>query len=273
MTAVSTAPLADTKLTRVFKSANEEGRPAIMPFMTVGWPELGDTERLIPAMIRGGADLIEVGLPFSDPIADGPTVQRVNQRALENGVTTRMAMEVVGRLRDERGVEAPLLFMGYFNPILAYGLEDFARDCARVGIDGVIVPDLPPEESDELLAACVENGIHLIYLLAPTSTPERVDAVLKRANGFIYLVSLVGVTGARDRLWEGLAEYAARVRQQTELPLALGFGISNREHVERAAAYVDGIIFASALLDHLEKTPSSELESEAERFVREMSGR
>lgn len=272
MTAVSTGPLADTKLTHLFASAKREGRPVIMPFMTVGWPEVGDTERLIPALIRGGADLIEVGLPFSDPIADGPTVQRVNQRALENGATTTMAIEVVERLRGAGGVEAPLLFMGYFNPILAYGLEDFARDCARVGADGVIVPDLPPEESDELLGACVENGIHLIYLLAPTSTPERVEAILKRANGFIYLVSLVGVTGARDRLWEGLGDYVASVRQQTDLPLALGFGISNREHVERAAGYVDGIIFASAMLDHLERTRSEDLEAEAERFVRDLSG-
>lgn len=272
MTAVSTDALTDTRLTRLFDRTRSEGRAALMPYMTVGWKELGDTERLIPALIRGGADLIEVGLPFSDPIADGPTVQRVNQRALENGVNVGMALEVVADLRANRGVEVPLVAMGYYNPFLAYGLERFAREAAEVGFDGLIVPDLPPEESDELLGACVNNGLHLIFMLAPTSTEQRFEAVLQRASGFIYLVSLVGITGARDQLWTGLADYVARVRRHTSLPLALGFGISSHAHVAEAEGLVDGVIFASGMLNHLEQFPSENLPDEAERYVRMLRG-
>src|SRR5690606_21327437 len=130
---------------------------------------------------------IEIGMPFSDPIADGPTVQRVNQRSLQNGVTTELVLDHIRQLRHDKGLEVPLIPMGYYNPILAYGIERFARDAREAGADGIIVPDLPPEESDELLAACVDNGLHLIYLLAPTSTEERFEAILERASGFIYL--------------------------------------------------------------------------------------
>lgn len=272
MTAVETSRLADTRLTRMFADAKREGRAVIMPFVTAGWPELDDTERLIPALIEGGADLIEIGIPFSDPIADGPTIQRTSQRSLENGFTPEMGFEVVRKLRRGRGVEAPLLFMGYYNPILAYGIERYVQHCAEIDVDGLIVPDLPPEESDPLLEACVANGVHLIYLLAPTSTPERAEAVLERANGFIYLVSLVGVTGARDRLWEGIPDYVARMRGYTSLPLAIGFGISKREHVHEAEKLVDGVIFASALLDHLDRASPDRLPEEAANFVRNLRG-
>lgn len=264
--------LTDTRLTRTFAGAKAEGRPVMMPFVTVGYPEIGDTERIVPALIKGGADMIEIGIPFSDPIADGPTIQRVSQQALDNGVTTPMAMETVRRLRHEQHVEAPLLFMGYYNPILAYGLEEYARDCADAGIDGLIVPDLPPEESDPLLDACTAQGIHLIYFLAPTSTAERADAVLQRANGFIYVIALTGVTGAREHLQSGLAEYLSRVRRYTDLPLAIGFGISTREHVVAVENMADGVIFASALLDRLGRTPSENLPAEARQFVEMLRG-
>jgi tryptophan synthase alpha chain len=272
MTAVETSRLADTRLARTFAEAQREGRSVMMPFLTAGWPELGDTERLIPALIEGGADLIEIGIPFSDPIADGPTIQRTSQKALENGFTPEMGFQVVRRLREERGVEAPLLFMGYYNPILAYGIDKYVQQCAEIGVDGLIVPDLPPEESDPLLEACVANGVHLIYLLAPTSTPERVEAVLERANGFIYLVALIGVTGARDRLWEGFADYVARMRGYTSLPLAVGFGISTREHVLKVEKLADGVIYASALLDHLDRASPDRLPEEAANFVRHLRG-
>jgi tryptophan synthase alpha chain len=272
MTATSTDALTDTRLTRLFAQTRRERRAAMMPYMTVGWPEPGDAQRLIPALIRGGADLIEVGIPFSDPIADGPTVQRVNQKALENGVTVAMALEAVADLRRDHSVEVPLVAMGYYNPFLAYGIERFTRDAALAGVDGMIVPDLPPEESDELLAACIDNGIHLIFMLAPTSTDERFDAVLRRASGFIYLVSVIGITGARDRLRAGLADYVARVRRHTDLPLALGFGISSHAQVAEAEGLVDGVIFASGMLNHLEQIPSDRLPDEAERYVRMLRG-
>ncbi len=272
MTVKVTGRLSDTRLTRLFSSAREEQRIVMMPFMTAGWPELDDTARLFPALVRGGADLIEVGLPFSDPIADGTTVQRVNQKALENGVNVPMALDAIRDLRASQGVEVPLIAMGYYNPFLAYGIEQIAADARDAGIDGFIVPDLPPEESDELLAACIANGLHLIYMLAPTSTDERFRAVLERASGFIYLVSLVGITGARDRLWEGLGDYVARVRRHTSLPLALGFGISSPAQVAEAERLVDGVIFASGMLNHLEAVPSDQLPDEAERYVRWLRG-
>lgn len=271
-TAAIHVPLTDTRLTRTLKRVRAEGRPALIPYVTVGWPELGDTERLVPALLAGGGDIIELGLPFSDPIADGPTVQRTNQRALDNGVTPVYALEVARRLRAN-GVNAPLLFMGYYNPVFNYGLDAFAAACADAGLDGLMIPDLPPEESDELLAACRAHGLHLIYFLAPTSTPERVAAVTRRANGFIYMIAVTGITGARDTLATGLADYVARVRAQTDLPLAIGFGISRREHVRRAGELVDGVVVASALLNHLDGVPFDQLPAEASRFVESLSGR
>ncbi|CAN5618899.1 tryptophan synthase subunit alpha [soil metagenome] len=273
MTTTAASALTDTRTTRLFAETGKAERAAIMPYMPVGWPELDDTERAVAALVRGGADLIEIGMPFSDPIADGPTVQRVTQRALRNGVTTEIALDHIRGLRQNQGLEVPLIAMGYYNPILAYGIERFARDAREAGADGFIVPDLPPEESDELLAACVDNGLHLVYMLAPTSTEERFEAILERASGFIYLVSVVGITGARDRLWEGLPDYVARVRRHTSLPLALGFGISSHAQVVEAEGLVDGVIFASAMLNHLEQCSSEHLPAEIERYMRTLLGR
>lgn len=271
MTSTMAARITDTRITRVFEKVKAEDRSALMPFVTVGWPTLDDTQGLIKALIEGGGDIVEVGIPFSDPIADGPTVQRVSQRALENGVTPQHAFETVRALR-EQGVDTPLIFMGYYNPVYAFGLEAYVAKCAEVGVDGLIVPDLPPEESDPLLEACVKHNVHLIYLLAPTSTPERVEAVLQRANGFIYLVAVTGITGARTEFQAGLADYVARVRRHTDLPLAIGFGISTRAHVLEAEKLVDGVISASALLDRLERATSENLLAEARDFVRSLRG-
>ena len=273
MSTIAVNSLTDTRTTRLFETTRREKRPAIMPYWPVGWPELEDTESAVSALVRSGADLLEIGMPFSDPIADGPTVQRASQRSLQNGVTTEVALDHIRRLRQDQGIEVPLIAMGYYNPILAYGIERFARDARGAGADGFIVPDLPPEESDELLAACVDNGLHLIYMLAPTSTEERFEAILERASGFIYLVSVIGITGARDRLWEGLPDYVARVRRHTSLPLALGFGISSHAQVAEAGGLVDGVIFASAMLNHLEGVSPSQLPGEIERYMASLLGR
>ncbi len=266
------ASLTDTRVTRLFEEAKAGNRTVFMPFTTICFPRMGDTERMVPAMIDAGADLIELGIPFSDPIADGPTVQRVSQKALENGATTSIGFDIVHRLRTEKHVEAPLLFMGYYNPILAYGVEEFVKTCSEVGVDGLIIPDLPPEESDELLGYCINQGVHLIYLIAPTSTPDRAQAVLERANGFIYVVALTGVTGARNELQPGLARYVEWVRGYTSLPLAIGFGISTRKHVLAAEQLADGVIFASALFDYLEDVPSDQVPEKAGEFIRMMRG-
>lgn len=271
MTSTASARVTGTRITRAFDKVKDEGRSAMMPFVTSGWPELGDTGDLLKALIEGGADLIEIGIPFSDPIADGPTVQRASQKALENGVTPRHAFETVRALR-EQGVDTPFIFMGYYNPVYAYGLEAYVAKCAEVGVDGLIVPDLPPEESDPLLEACVKHNVHLIYLLAPTSTPERVEAVLQRASGFIYLVAATGITGARANFQAGLADYVARVRRNADLPLAIGFGISTRAHVLEAEALADGVICGSALLDRLERAAPDDLMAEARDFIRTLRG-
>lgn len=263
-----------SRIAATFARLKGEGRVAIMPYLTVGFPDVETTLAAVPAALRGGADLIELGMPFSDPLADGVTIQRANQRVLEAGVHTGTVLDVARRLRAD-GVEAPLLAMGYYNPVLRYGVERFAADCAAAGIDGLIVPDLPPEESDELAAACRRHGRDLIMLLAPTSTDERIKSVAERASGFIYCVSLTGVTGARASLSEGLAGYLARVRRFTDLPLAVGFGISKPEHIAEVARIADGAIVGAAVISRLEESealPVPERAAALEGFVRGLRG-
>lgn len=237
-----------------------------IPYLTIGYPERESALELVPALVRGGACAVELGIPFSDPLADGATIQRASQVALQNGVTVRYCLETAARLR-EQGVDVPLVFMGYFNPLLQYGLERFVRACVEVGVDGVIVPDLPPNESDELHALCRQAGRDLIFMVAPTSTERHLREVAARASGFIYCVSLTGVTGARDRLPEELPVFLQRVRAVTELPLALGFGISRPEHVAQVRDLVDAVVVGSALLDRLVSVAPAERASTAEEFI------
>ena len=232
---------------RTFARLRAEGRAALMPFLTMGFPERDSALELVPAVVEGGADLVELGVPFSDPLADGATIQAASQRALENGMTLALCLEQAAALRA-RGITVPFVLMGYYNPILQMGEVLFAERAAAAGIQGVIVPDLPPEEAGALQEALRRHGLDLIFLLAPTSDEERVRLVAQRASGFIYLVSLTGVTGARDRLPPGLEAFVARVRRATSLPLAVGFGISRPEHVAQVARVADGVIVGSALI-------------------------
>ncbi len=231
-----------------FRSIRAAGRAALMPYFTLGYPNAESSIEIIEAIARAGADLIELGIPFSDPLADGPTIQRSTQIALKEGMTVASCLDLVKELRG-RGVEQPLILMGYTNPILAYGMEKFVADAAVVGADGIIVPDLPPEEAYDLEVACRHDRRALIHMLAPTSTPERLAAVSERATGFIYLVSLVGVTGAREHLPPGLAEFVERVRARTSTPLAVGFGVSTPAQVRAVGALADGVIVGSALIN------------------------
>ncbi len=232
---------------RTFARLRAEGRAALMPFLTMGFPERDSALELVPAVVEGGADLVELGVPFSDPLADGATIQAASQRALENGMTLALCLEQAAALRA-RGITVPFVLMGYYNPILQMGEAQFAERAAAAGIQGVIVPDLPPEEAGALQEALRRHGLDLIFLLAPTSDEERVRLVAQRASGFIYLVSLTGVTGARDRLPPGLEAFVARVHRATSLPLAVGFGISRPEHVAQVARVADGVIVGSALI-------------------------
>lgn len=238
-------------ITETFARAKAEGRATFMPFFTVGYPDLLTSITVMQALADAGADALEIGMPFSDPLADGPTIQHASQIALENGTRISDCVAAVRTLR-ERGVTIPLVMMGYLNPLLAYGLERFVTDAAAAGASGFIVPDLPTEEADEFNALCAAHGLGFTPLLAPNSTPARIAEVVKAARGFVYLVSVTGVTGARDSLPPDLTDYIERARAATNLPLAVGFGISKPSHVRQVAAHADGVIVASALIRLLE---------------------
>lgn len=242
------SPTGLERIAAAFASARAAGRAALMPYFTLGYPDAETSLEVLAAVAAAGADLIELGVPFSDPLADGPTIQHSTQAALEGGMTVRGCLDLVGRLR-RGGVSQPLLLMGYTNPLLAYGVELYARDAAAAGADGLIVPDLPLEEAGDIDAACRANGLALVYLLSPASPPERIRKVAAQTSGFLYLTSLTGVTGARRDLPPGLPEFIARAREAAHTPVAVGFGISTPEHARLVGQLADGVIVGSALVD------------------------
>ncbi|NBU64167.1 MAG: tryptophan synthase subunit alpha [Chloroflexia bacterium] len=242
------------RIAETFARLQATKRGALMPYLMVGYPEKDSLDILAPALQAAGADLFEIGVPFSDPLADGATIQRASEQALRNGVNVQFALDAVARLRAH-GVHVPLVMMGYFNPFLQYGIERFARAAAQAGADGVIIPDLPPEEASVMQQALQANGLDLIMFVAPTTPDVRIAQIVAVASGFIYCVSLTGVTGARTALWEGLPTFLARVRAQTTLPLVVGFGISTPAHVRSVAECADGAIVASAIINILDATP------------------
>lgn len=260
-----------SRLADTFRRAREEGRPVIATFLTVGYPETGVTDGLVGAMVGGGADIIELGAPFSDPLAEGPTIQKSSQIALEQGVTLEDCLKCS---RDARGKfpETPIALMGYYNPILSYGLERFARDAGESGVDGAIVVDLPLEEAGPLQTVLRKQGIDLIFLLAPTSTAERIRGVAESGSGFVYCVSVTGVTSARKDISADLPEFLDRVRAETDLPLIVGFGISNRRHVERVFEMADGVAVGSALINLIEQSEAGAREESVKEFVRGLRG-
>lgn len=232
-----------SRITSVFAG---QRHAAFIPYVTIGYPSLEATLEVVPLLEKSGANIVELGIPFSDPLADGVTIQQASFHALQNGVTPARCLEVAQAL--QRSVELPLVFLTYFNPVLSYGLEAFCADSAHAGVDGLIIPDLPPEEAAELEEAAARHGLDLIYLLAPTSTEERISQVAQRSRGFVYLVSVTGVTGTRDNIPPGLGEFVARVRRSVALPLCLGFGISTPEQAAEVAKIVDGVIVGSRLV-------------------------
>jgi len=231
----------------MFERSKAEHRAAFLPYYPIGYPTYEQSLDAIEAMAAAGVDGFEIGIPFSDPLADGPTIQAATQVALENGITVRHCLGAVRDLRA-RGVRQPMLLMGYLNPILAYGPEAFVRDARAAGADGLIVPDLPPEEASLLAGACAREGLALVFFLAPTSSDERIRLVGQRVRGFIYMVSVTGVTGARAGLPPDLAEFITRVRALTDQPLVLGFGISQPGQARAMNGLVDGFIVGSALV-------------------------
>jgi tryptophan synthase alpha chain len=267
------------RIAAAFSGAGSEGRAAVIPYVTLGYPTVDRSVALAEAAVAGGADILELGVPFSDPLADGRVIQRATQVALQQGLTVGKCLELAARLRS-RQIVVPLIFMGYYNPILAYGEGRFCRACRDAGVDGLIVPDLPPEEAESLERYCEENGLALIYLLAPTSTSERTQLVTQRARGFVYLVSVTGTTGTRNELPAGLGAFVSRVRAVTDKPVAVGFGISSPDQAREVAAKADGVIVGSAVVRLAEKPDGAQrirefvsmLRSAAERRSGESAG-
>jgi tryptophan synthase alpha chain len=237
-------------ITKVFKPEHK----ALIGYITAGYPDIETTVKAVSVLAESGCDIVELGIPFSDPLADGATIQHASHEALMKGVTPQICLETAKAISERTDI--PLVFMTYYNPVLNYGLEDFCHACVHAGVSGLIVPDLPPEEGKELETITRKNNIDLIYLLAPTSTDARVKMAAERSRGFIYLVSLTGVTGARNTLSPELAGFVKRVRKITTKPLCVGFGISTPEQAVQAAQEADGVIIGSKLIQLIEEDKS-----------------
>jgi len=237
-------------MSRIASVFGRRDHKALIPYVTVGYPSLEATLKVVPLLAQNGADIVEWGIPFSDPLADGVTIQRSSFHALKQGVTSQLCLDTAQKLREK--VDIPLVFMTYYNPVFHYGLENFCNACTAAGVDGLIIPDLPPQEGDNLEAITKKQDLDLIYLLAPTSTEERIRLVAERSRGFIYLVSVAGVTGARDRLPADLEVFVSRVKQSVAQPLCVGFGISTPSQAKRVARLADGVIVGSRIIQLME---------------------
>jgi tryptophan synthase alpha chain len=262
------------RIAAAFAAARGAGRPALIPYVTAGDPDLAATRGILGALARGGADVLEIGVPFSDPIADGPINQRSAERALRNGVTLRDVLDLAAALRQD-GLP-PIVLFTYYNPVHRMGIEPFARAAGEAGVDGVLVTDLPPEEAGDLGAALRATGIDLIFLVAPTSSRERVDRICHEGRGFLYFISRTGVTGVREDLPEGLPDQVRAVRQacRGRLPIAVGFGIGSRRQVEAVATFADGVVVGSALVRLIEELgPAPDRLGRIEAFCRALAGR
>jgi tryptophan synthase alpha chain len=233
------------RIEKKFRQLKKEGKKAFIPYIMAGDPSLEETKSLFTLLEDCGADIIELGVPFSDPLADGPVIQRASERALSRGVTLRDVIAVVKDIRAFSDV--PIALMTYYNPVFKYGEEDFLADAASYGVDGLIIPDLPPDEAGNIIRKSKEFGLSVIFLLAPTSTPERVKKVVKTSSGFIYYVSITGITGARLMLG-GMKESIEGIRALTDKPVAVGFGVSTPEEAEAVSGLADGVIVGSAIV-------------------------
>ncbi|MDW8442943.1 MAG: tryptophan synthase subunit alpha [Acetobacteraceae bacterium] len=237
-----------SRITPTFARLRTQGRGALIPFVEAFDPDRDTTAALLAGLPAAGADVIEVGMPFSDPMADGPTIQRAGQRALKAGATLAGTLDLVRAFREKNDT-TPIVLMGYFNPILSYGVARFCTDAASAGVDGLIVVDLPPEESEELDRPARAAGLDMIRLVAPTTGPERLPVVLAGAGGFVYYVSITGITGTRTATEAHLAEAIPRLRAATTLPVAVGFGVRTPDQAATVVRYADAAVVASALID------------------------
>lgn len=247
--------------------ANNKGK-ALIPFITAGDPDLATTEQMIHTLEKAGADIIELGMPFSDPMADGPVIQLASERALAAGTTLPGILELVARVR--KSSQIPVILMGYLNPIHAYGYARFARDAAAAGVDGLLLVDMPPEEASDFIAVAEREGLQMIFLLTPTSDSSRVSAVAKSGRGFVYYVTVTGVTGARKEVSSTLASEIESIRKQVAIPIVAGFGVSTPEQAATAAMAADGVVVGSAIVKLFQQYSGAELEKEVGQFVRSL---
>ena len=245
-----------------FAKLKTSGEKAFIPFITAGDPDLATTVKLVQAMAAAGADIIELGVPYSEPVADGPVIQAATQRSLKTGTTLTEILKTVRVIRQTATV--PLVLMSYFNPILQYRLDKFVADAVAAGVDGVIVPDLPVEEAQPLAQAAAAAGLHLIPLVAPTTTDNRLVAIAAQAQGFIYCVSITGVTGARQQVNTEIAALTRRVQAVSTLPVAVGFGVSTPEQAAVVAKQCDAVIVGSAIVKVIEQSPGTAVSQVAE---------
>ena len=258
-----------TRIGRLFDCLRKDGRKGLIAYLTAGDPAPDRTPGLVEALVRGGADLIELGVPFSDPIADGPVIQRAGERALRAGTTLAGVLEIAAEIR--RRSEVPLLLFTYLNPVLRYGLERLAADAAAHGIDGCLLTDASVEEAQDYVSAMHRHKLDTVFLAAPTSTPRRLELVAKYSTGFVYLVSRTGVTGERETLSDAVAPLIQSVRAVTGLPLAVGFGISRPEHVAELGKQVEAVVVGSAIVRLIERNQNNPaLEAQLESFAREL---
>lgn len=257
--------MAGNRLKRTLTKLAAEGRTGLVPYLTVGDPDLETSRRTILAVARAGADIIELGVPFSDPIADGPVIQGSSQRALAAGSSLPRVLEMVVQLREETDV--PFVLFGYYNPFFRYGHDRLAADAKAAGVDGLLCVDLPPEEGKDLVRACKSQGLDRIFLLAPTSDDARIAAVAKVASGFVYFVAVTGVTGARSSAPQGIESLVGRVREGVGLPVGVGFGISSPEQAAEVGRYADLVVVGSALVRVVHEAGPDDAPEAARRFV------
>lgn len=264
------ATAAVSRITRLFDTCSAGKRKAFIAYLTAGDPSPEATVPLVLALERGGADLIEMGVPFSDPIADGPVIQRASERSLEKGTTMKRILEMVRQIRNQS--EIPLLLFSYLNPVMHYGFEDLARDAAEAGIDGILLTDLSVEEAEAPVKRIREQSLDTVFLAAPTSSERRLGLVGKHSSGFVYLVSRTGVTGERASLSEQAIPLVERMRRHTSLPLAVGFGISTPDQVAEVAKFADGVVVGSGIVKTIEANLNSPgLTAQVEAYTRKMT--
>lgn len=257
------------RIAETFARLAAEKRPGLVTYTTAGDPDLARSAQILRTLDNAGADVLEVGVPFSDPLADGPVIQRATERALAAGTTLKKVLELVASVRSD--VKAPIVLFSYANPILRMGLDKFAAEAARAGVDGVLALDLPVEEADEFRKGLAAAGIDTIFLLSPTTTDARIRKAGELGRGFLYGISRLGVTGARDQVATGAEAMVRRIRQHTTLPIALGFGISRPEHVAQVGAYADAAVVGSALVGVIaESTSSPDLIARVDSYVRSL---